>query len=104
MQIEHAEQVNKQRVDIYIASVAKSQDGIVKAIRHYPHIAKTYSMTVLMANCIGHCSNFKSVGQTAVWNNQGKLVDQLNNKNEGIIIFDSAAETIIKKEYLEVFN
>lgn len=102
LQIEHAEYVNKLGADVYLASVAKSRNGIDKAISHYPHIAKTYSMTVLMANCIGPCDNFESVGQTAVWSNQGKLVDQLDNTNEGIILFDSATQTLIKKEVEEL--
>lgn len=69
---------------------------------HYPHIANTFSMTVLMTNCIGLCDNFQSVGQTAVWNNQGKLVDQLNDTNEGIIIYDLTTNSLIKKQYLDV--
>ncbi|MDQ0899304.1 carbon-nitrogen hydrolase family protein [Paenibacillus sp. V4I7] len=104
LQIEHAELANKLRADVYLASVAKSQNGVGKAMSHYPHIAKTYSMTVLMANCIGPCDNFESVGQSAVWNNQGHLVDQLNDTTEGIIIFDSETQTLIKKQYLDVSN
>lgn len=102
LQIEHAEQANKLGADVYLASVAKSQNGVGKAMSHYPHIANTYSMTVLMTNCIGLCDNFESAGQTAVWNNQGHLVDQLNDTNEGIIIYDLTTKSLIKKQYLDV--
>lgn len=104
LQIEHAELANKLRADVYLASVAKSQNGVGKAMSHYPHIAKTYSMTVLMANCIGPCDNFESAGQSAVWNNEGHLVDQLNDTTEGIILFHSETQTLIKKQYLDVSN
>ncbi|SEP14732.1 carbon-nitrogen hydrolase family protein [Paenibacillus sp. OV219] len=102
LQIEHAEQANELGADVYLASVAKSQNGISKATSHYPHLAKTYSMSVLMANCIGPCDNFESVGQTAVWNNQGNIVDQLNDTEEGILIYDVTTKTIMKKQYLDV--
>ncbi|MCZ8523812.1 MULTISPECIES: carbon-nitrogen hydrolase family protein [Paenibacillus] len=104
LQIEHAELANQLRTDVYLASVAKSQNGVDKAMRHYPHIAKTYSMTVLMANCIGPCDNFECVGQSAVWSNQGQLVDQLDDIKEGIVLFDSATQTLIRKQYLDGFN
>ncbi|NRF96316.1 carbon-nitrogen hydrolase family protein [Paenibacillus frigoriresistens] len=102
LQIEHAEQANNLGADIYLASVAKSRNGVGKAMSHYPHIANTYSMTVLMTNCIGLCDNFESVGQTAVWNNHGHLVGQLNDTNEGIIIYDLTTKSLIKKQYLDV--
>lgn len=33
-----------------------------------------------MANCIGHCDNFESVGKTSIWNNKGNLVTWLHAK------------------------
>jgi predicted amidohydrolase len=82
---------------IYASSVAKSENGVDKAEQHYPVIAGKYAMTVLMANCVGHCDNFQSAGKSAIWNDKGNLAGQLNDKNEGLLIFDTAAEEMIKK-------
>lgn len=54
-------------------------------------------MTVLMANCFGHCDNFESVGKSAVWSNEGRLVGELDDSNEGIIIYDSTTQEVTKK-------
>lgn len=97
LQIEHAEKASKLGGKIYVASVAKSKNGVEKAFIHYPKVAKTYSMPVLMSNCIGECDNFVSVGFSSVWTKEGKLAEQLDNKNEGILIFNTATEEVIKQ-------
>lgn len=97
LQIEHAQKASELGGEIYLASVAKSQNGIEKAFVHYPNIAKKYTMPVLMANCIGECDNFVSVGYSAVWTKEGKLAEQLDNKNEGIIIFNTETEKVVKQ-------
>jgi predicted amidohydrolase len=90
---EHADEASKNGAVIYLASVAKSANGVEKAFKHYPEIAQKYSMTVLMANCIGKCDNFESAGNSAVWNNQGVLIVQLDAEHEGILVFDTETET-----------
>jgi len=94
---EHSENAFKCGAEIYIASVAKSADGVDKAAKRLSEIANKYSMTVLMSNCIGHSDNFECGGKTSVWNNKGLLVEQLNDTNEGIIIFDIDTQEPIKK-------
>ncbi len=73
---EHSENAFKAGAEIYIASVAKSANGVEKASESLSHIAKKYSMTVLMSNCIGHCDNFDCGGKTSIWNNKGLLIGQ----------------------------
>jgi predicted amidohydrolase len=92
LQTDHSEIAYRLGAEIYVASVAKSQNGIDKAMTHYPEIAKKFSMPVLMSNCVGYCDNFQSVGKTSVWTKQGDLVGQLNDKLEGILIFDTETE------------
>ncbi len=92
LQPEHAARAFLNKVDIYIASVAKSANGVAKAIEHYPNIAKRYSMTVLMSNCVGSCDGFDSIGKSAIWNKDGLLVGQLNETTEGILLYDIDTE------------
>jgi predicted amidohydrolase len=97
----HAEQSYKNGAKIYIASVAKTVAGVEKAIETLSETAKRYSMTVLMSNCVGMNDGVGCGGRTSVWSNKGTLLEQLNEKDEGLIIFDTNTEEIIKdqKEY-----
>jgi predicted amidohydrolase len=93
---EHSTNAHKSGAQIYIASVAKTADGVEKAAKTLSDIAKNYSMTVLMSNCLGYCDNFESAGKTAVWNNHGTLAGQLNDVQEGILIFDTNTKEVIE--------
>ena len=97
LQPKHSKNAFKLGTDIYLASVAKSNNGIETAFMYYPTIAKRYSMPVLMSNCVGFCDNFLSVGKSSVWSKSGALVGQLNDKSEGILIFDTETEEVIEK-------
>lgn len=96
LEFNHSDNANKLGAEIYIASVAKAQKGVDKVLIHYPEVAKKYSMPVLMSNSVGYCDNFESVGKSSVWTKQGNLVGQLDNKSEGILIFDTETEEIIE--------
>ena len=89
LQREHFVNAVENNADIYIASVAKPDRGIDKAYVHFPSIAKEFSTPILMANCVGFCDNFLSNGQSSVWNNQGELLEQLDNENQGMLIYDT---------------
>jgi predicted amidohydrolase len=95
MQPSHVTYANKLGAEIYLASVAKSQNGITKAMTYYPDVAKKYAMPVLLSNCVGYCDNFLSVGNSAVWTSTGHLAAQLGDQNEGIIVFDTETEQAI---------
>ena len=97
LQPTHAENAFKLGADVYLASVAKPANGVEKAFNYYPIVAKQYSMPVLMSNCVGFCDNFLSVGKSAVWTKEGKLVGKLDEKTEGILIFDTETEEIVSR-------
>jgi len=97
LQINHTNNAIKLGGEIYLASVADSQKGVDKAFTYYPEIAKKFSIPVLMSNCIGECDTFVSVGCSAVWSKEGIVLDQLDNKNEGILVFNAETEEVIKK-------
>jgi len=94
--MEHLENAIHKGADIYVASVAKSQKGIDKANDYFPKVAKEKSIPILMANCVGFCDNFQSIGQSSIWNRQGILMEQLNESEEGILVYDTDKETALK--------
>lgn len=89
LQPDHADNAARTGADIYLASVAKSDRGVARAYAHYPSIARQYSMMVLMANCLGPCDDFVGVGQSAIWNSQGKLAAKLDDQLEGLVMIDT---------------
>lgn len=97
LQPTHAKSACKLGANVYLASVAKPANGLEKAVEHYPFIAKQFAMPVLMSNAVGFCDNFLSVGKSAVWTKKGELAGQLDDKMEGILIFDTATEEIVLK-------
>ncbi len=96
--LEHSENAYKSGAEIYIASVAKSVDGVDKAAKRLSEIANKYSMTVLMSNCLGQCDGFECAGKTSIWNNKGLLIGQLNDTDEGILIIDTDTQELIEKQ------
>ena len=93
----HCENAFKMGANVYLASVAKPANGVEKAFMHYSKVAKQYEMPVLMSNCVGDCDDFLSVGKSAVWTKKGELVGQLDDKTEGILIFDSVTEEVTER-------
>ncbi|GAB4041288.1 carbon-nitrogen hydrolase family protein [Spirosoma jeollabukense] len=91
---EHAQNAFESGAAVYIASVAKSADGVEKASKRLAAIASTYSMTVLMANCVGHCDNFDSAGNSSIWNDKGALMGHLNDTTEGILLIDTDTQEL----------
>lgn len=51
-------------------------------------------MPVLMANSVGFSDDFEGAGQSAVWCKKGNLIKQLDNKLEGLLIFDTETEAV----------
>ena len=94
---EHATNAVKRGAQIYIASVAKFANGIAKAQQRLATIAKQHGMIVLMANCVGTADGEECAGQSAVWNRDGLMVEQLDAKNEGILVFDIDRQEASKK-------
>ena len=78
-----------------MVSVAKTNTGVEKAIETLSGIAKKYSMTVLLSNSVGPSDNFIAAGKSSIWNNKGSLLAQLDDANEGLLIFDTDSHEII---------
>lgn len=95
---EHSKNAKKLGAQIYVASVAKSKEGIEKAYNHLSKVAAKHSMPVVISNCIGACDNFTSAGQSAIWDAKGTLKQRLGANTEGVLIFDTQTSYAFKKE------
>lgn len=94
LQDSHAEKAFNHGANVYMATVAKHTKGLKQGMNHFPKVAKKYGMTVLMSNLVGPSDDFISVGQSAIWNDKGALVGQLNDSQEGWIMFDTVTAEV----------
>jgi predicted amidohydrolase len=91
---QHAENASTSGAQVYIASVAKTVKGVEKAWTGLSDIAGKYGMIVLMSNSVGMCEDGECDGRSAVWNNKGALLGELNDMDEGILILDTTTQTV----------
>lgn len=90
----HADYAHKQHATIYMASVLNSVNGVDADIEKLSHIASTYQMTTFMANYVGVSGGYQCAGKSSVWDSEGRLIAQLDNKTEGAILFDMEMKRI----------
>lgn len=58
LQPTHSENAFKLGADVYLASEAKSDNGVEKTFKHFSTIAKQYAMPVLMSSWVDFYDNF----------------------------------------------
>ncbi|MEL6602137.1 MAG: carbon-nitrogen hydrolase family protein [Cyanobacteria bacterium J06614_10] len=95
LQPDHAKQAAELGASVYLASVAKPAGGMKKGVLHYPEIAKQQNMCVIMADSVGPCDDFVSVGQSAAWNGKGELLAQMDSQSEGFLLLDTVDERAV---------
>ena len=54
-------------------------------------------LAVLMVNSVGESDGSMTAGQSAIWNERGEIEDQLNDRNRGLLIFDTNAGSVEKR-------
>ena len=96
---EHAATAHDSGGKIYLVSVAKTVSGMDQAIERLTTVSKEYSMTVVLANCVGHCDNADCGGHSSAWNNKGKIIGQLDETEEGILLVDTLLEKTFTLHY-----
>jgi predicted amidohydrolase len=97
---QHAADAHQSGAEIYIASVAKTTAGIKHAHKRLADIARTYTIPVLLSNCVGPSDNFVSAGGTAVWDDKGSLLAKLDDTGTGFLIYDTETQAIIEEQGL----
>jgi len=94
---EHAENAYMNGANVYLASVLNTKDGVDKDINRISAIAKKYKMTAVMSNLVGKSGKYDCAGKSSCWNSEGTLIGQLDDANEGIMVYDTESELIVKK-------
>jgi len=92
---EHQKVAMDKGAEVYLASVVESVEGIDDSIYKMARTARNYSVTALMSNCIGRSGNYDCAGKSSIWNEEGQLIGQLNDTEEGVLIYDTESKEII---------
>jgi predicted amidohydrolase len=93
----HVEKASRGGASVYMTSVAKTSKGLEAAIPTLEGTARSYSMTVLMSNCVGECDGCECAGKTSIWDSNGMLLAQLNDRDEGILMIDTETREITER-------
>ncbi len=87
----HIEQAAAQRMEVYLASVAKTADGIAAARERLRPKAREYGVPVLVVNSVGSCEGRPAGGNSMVIGANGELIDALDDSEQAILIHDLAS-------------
>ncbi len=93
---EHAEAASARGAEMYLASVAKTAEGIQKARERLAEIARSYSMVALLVNGVGPSDDFVGAGQSFVLDKYGELLGQLGPEEEGLLLFDTDSHALLR--------
>ena len=91
---EHSENAHANHANVYIASVMNSVSGVDNDLHKLSTIASKYHMNTFMANYVGPSGGYDCAGKTSVWNTKGELVGQLNQNDEGLLLFNTETEEV----------
>lgn len=96
----HAENAKKANSTIYIASIFFTNTAITEAYNLLGNYAKNFSMNVLMSNYCGKSWGLEAGGKSALWSNNGDLMNGLDASSTGLVIAQKSGDlwngTIIK--------
>ncbi|TCI93126.1 carbon-nitrogen hydrolase family protein [Tenacibaculum sp. M341] len=82
----HPEKAASNNCNIYLPSIFFSENGIQSGHKTLEDYSKKYNLHILMSNFCGEHWNINAGGRSAFWNNNGKLLCELDNNSPGIII------------------
>lgn len=92
----HAEAALAAGVGVYLASAAKSAQGVEQTAARLSTLAREHGLATLLANSVGAAGGFECAGGTAAWNRRGELVARLGDAREGLLVFDTASEEVVR--------
>jgi predicted amidohydrolase len=92
---EHTESLIAGGAALYLASVAKTPVGVTKTQTLLSETARKYGIPALMVNSVGTCDGKPSGGGSMAMDRSGRLLAQLEDSAEGLLIYDADARTAV---------
>lgn len=89
----HPKVASENNTTLYVPSIFYSTPtGIVEAYKQLSSYAEAYGMDILMANFTGHSYGLESRGKSAYWDHTGRLVGNLDETEEGLLVITKGIE------------
>ncbi|MGH1336120.1 MAG: carbon-nitrogen hydrolase family protein [Aureispira sp.] len=85
LQPAHLLQAVEDQATVYVASVAKTAEGMKKARAYFSSRAAEYGIAIALVNSVGVADTFVAGGNSAIWNNKGVLQAQLGTAVPGLV-------------------
>ncbi len=76
----------------YLVGAVKTASGVDAAEQALSATARRHRMAVLLANCVGESGGYACAGRSAVWSPQGNLLAQLDDRQTGLLIYDTLSD------------
>ncbi len=92
---DHAKAASERGAEIYLASVAKTEEGVTRSVERLSEVARDYGMVTIMANCVGMNDNVLCTGSSAIWSDEGTMMGQLGTDTEGVLLYDTESRQVI---------
>ncbi|MDH5229484.1 MAG: carbon-nitrogen hydrolase family protein [Gammaproteobacteria bacterium] len=89
----HMEQAAAQRMELYIATVAKTVSGIESAKQRLCMQAKKYNVPILVVNSIGYCEGKPAGGGSMIIAPNGEVMAMLSQDQAEVLIYDSQQQS-----------
>ncbi|MGK0388835.1 MAG: putative amidohydrolase [Maribacter sp.] len=102
----HPKNAKQHHCTIYIPSIFFSKNGIEEGHEILSKYAKIHSFNILMSNYCQEHWNLTSGGRSAFWNSNGKLINEINIGNIGLLIAEKKTDYWEAKvlEEKEIYN
>ena len=97
----HAENSHKRNSTIYLASIFYTPNGVPEAYETLSGYAKKYSMNILMSNFSGCSWDMESGGKSGFWNDKGRFIAGLSDKDAGLLLIEKSSGNWIEKKVLQ---
>ncbi|MEM7612710.1 MAG: carbon-nitrogen hydrolase family protein [Pseudomonadota bacterium] len=94
VQTECAEAARQLGADVYLASVAKSAQGIEHGAACYPELARRIGGFVLLCNTIGLQDDTLHAGCSSAWDTTGHQLGCLPADAEGLLLLNTATQKV----------
>ena len=88
LQEDHLRKAMDSKAVLYLASVAKHEDGVNEAVEYFNRMYRKYSVSIAMVNAIGPNDGFISSGGSSVWHKEKGLISQMNYEEECLMSLD----------------
>ncbi len=85
----HVKKAIASNADYYLVSVAKDHDGMERADQWFSKIAHETNLCILVANSIGPCEDFMSIGASSVWHSKNNSTPKMASNLEGFLVWDT---------------